>query len=63
LRASLWYRSDPITYEARTATTDESSRRRFRRYWTLIGPFAGYLMGTVLDTVTADLERTTIAVE
>jgi len=52
-----------VTYEARTATTDESSRRRFRRYWTLIGPFAGYLMGTVLDTVEADLERTTIAVE
>jgi len=29
---------------------------------TLIGPFA-YLIGTVLDTVKADLERATIAVE
>jgi len=28
-----------------------------------IGPFAGYLMGTVPDPVTADFERTTIAVE
>jgi hypothetical protein len=52
-----------ITYGARTATTDESSRRHFRRHWTLIGPFAGYLIGTVLDTVKADLERATIAVE
>jgi hypothetical protein len=52
-----------ITYGARTATTDESSRRHFRRHWTLIVPFAGYLIGTVLDTVKADLERATIAVE
>lgn len=46
-----------VTYEARTATTDDASRRRFRRYWTLIGPFAGYLMGRVLDEVRNDLER------
>jgi hypothetical protein len=52
-----------VTYEARTATTDEASRRRFRRYWTLIGPFAGYLMGRVLETVRADLEGHTIEVE
>jgi len=52
-----------VTYEARTATTDEQSRRRFRRYWTIIGPFAGYLMGRVLRTVRADLERRTLAVE
>jgi len=52
-----------ITHEARSATVDKSSRRCFRRYWALTGPFAGCLMGTVLDTVTADHERTTIAVE
>lgn len=30
--------------ETRTATTDPDSARRFRRYWTVIGPFAGYIM-------------------
>jgi hypothetical protein len=30
--------------ETRTATTDLDSARRFRRYWTVIGPFAGYIM-------------------
>jgi hypothetical protein len=30
--------------ETRTATTDPASARRFRRYWAVIGPFAGYLM-------------------
>lgn len=40
-----------VTYEARTATTDDASRRRFERYWTLIGPFADYLMGRVLATL------------
>ena len=52
-----------VTYEARTAMTDDSSRRRFRRYWTLIGPFAGYLMGRVLEEVRNDLERRGAAVE
>lgn len=30
--------------ETRTATTDPVSAARFRRYWTVIGPFAGYIM-------------------
>jgi hypothetical protein len=30
--------------ETRTATTDPDSARRFRRYWKVIGPFAGYIM-------------------
>lgn len=30
--------------ETRTATTDPASARRFRRYWAVIGPFAGYIM-------------------
>lgn len=46
-----------VTCEARTATTDEASRRRFRRYWTLVGPFAGYLMGRVLETARTEVER------
>ncbi|WP_458187726.1 hypothetical protein [Haladaptatus sp. NG-WS-4] len=45
-----------VTYEARTATTDETARTRFRRYWTLIGPFAGYLMGRALARVEATAE-------
>jgi hypothetical protein len=30
--------------ETRTATTDPASARRFRRYWAVVGPFAGYIM-------------------
>ena len=30
--------------ETRTATTDPGSARQFRRYWTVIAPFAGYIM-------------------
>ena len=30
--------------ETRTATTDPDSARQFRRYWKVIGPFAGYIM-------------------
>lgn len=52
-----------ITYEARTATTDAPARRRFRLYWALIGPFAGYLMGRVLETAKATLRHRTIEIE
>lgn len=45
-----------LTFEARTATTDADSRRRFRRYWRLIGPFAGYVMGRALDRIATDAE-------
>ena len=30
--------------ETRTVTTDPASARQFRRYWKIIGPFAGYIM-------------------
>jgi hypothetical protein len=30
--------------ETRTATTDPASARQVRRFWTVIGPFAGYIM-------------------
>jgi hypothetical protein len=30
--------------ETRTATTDPASARQFRRYWTVIAPFASYIM-------------------
>jgi hypothetical protein len=32
-----------VTTETRTLCTDEESRRRFRRYWTLIGPFSALI--------------------
>ncbi|MDS0476723.1 hypothetical protein [Natrinema sp. 1APR25-10V2] len=43
-----------LTYEARTATTDDRARRNFRRYWRLIGPFAGYLMSKALERIGTD---------
>ena len=46
-----------LSYEARTATTDEASHASFRRYWRIIGPFAGYLMRGALATIKADAER------
>ncbi|MFC4542681.1 hypothetical protein ACFO5R_12190 [Halosolutus amylolyticus] len=46
-----------LTYEARTATTDAASRRKFRRYWRLIGPFAGYLMSRALERMRIDAEE------
>ncbi|MGI6874153.1 hypothetical protein [Amycolatopsis sp. 3B14] len=33
-----------LTTETRTATTDPLSRNRFARYWTVVGPFAGFIM-------------------
>ncbi len=45
-----------LTYEARTATTSERARRNFRRYWRLIGPFAGYVMSRALERIAADAE-------
>lgn len=45
-----------LSYEARTATTDHRARRNFRRYWRVIGPFAGYLMARALERIAADAE-------
>lgn len=45
-----------LSYEARTATTDDRARRNFRRYWRVIGPFAGYLMSRALECIAADAE-------
>ena len=44
------------TYEARTLTTDAESQRKFRRYWTVIGPFAGYVMKQALRRIETDAE-------
>jgi hypothetical protein len=39
-----------LSYEARTAGTDEESRRRFRRYWWLVRLFVGVIIRAALRT-------------
>jgi hypothetical protein len=36
--------------ESRVALTDEDSRRRFRRYWLMLGPFMKLLRPTQMRT-------------
>ena len=43
-----------VTYECRTAVPDESSRRAFLRYWTIIRPFVGHIMRVTLQTLASD---------
>jgi hypothetical protein len=43
--------------ETRTATTDPASAQRFRRYWAVIGPFAGYIMRRWLLLAKRNAER------
>lgn len=45
-----------LSYETRIVTTDEAARRRFRRYWTVIGSFAGFLMYRALARIRIDAE-------
>jgi hypothetical protein len=45
-----------LSYEARTAMTDEASRTKFARYWTVVSPFVGVIMRATLHTVKADAE-------
>jgi hypothetical protein len=43
-----------VSYEARTATADEASARRFGRYWALVRPFVGHIMRATLEQVGRD---------
>jgi hypothetical protein len=45
-----------LTYEARTAGTDPVATRRFGRYWRVVGPFVGYVLGRVLLRVKSAAE-------
>lgn len=45
-----------VTYECRTATFDEATRRAFVRYWRLIRPFVGHIMSATLRTIKANAE-------
>lgn len=40
----------------RILCTDERSRRRFSRYWTLVGPFSGLIRKIMLDSIARSAE-------
>jgi hypothetical protein len=48
-----------LSYECRTATTDEESRRAFARYWRLIRPFVTHIMRATVRTIRDDAEHAT----
>jgi hypothetical protein len=45
------------SYEARTATPDPGSARRFARYWSLVRPVVGHIMRASLATLARDAEH------
>lgn len=45
------------SYEARTATPDEESAVRFRRYWRLVRPFVSHIMAAALQTLKQDAQH------
>jgi hypothetical protein len=47
-----------LTYECRTATTDEISRRKFARYWLVIRPFVRHIMRATLRTIATNARNT-----
>ena len=46
-----------LRYEARTATTDEGARARFRRYWRIIQPGVAVVMRRALARIRDESER------
>lgn len=46
-----------LRYEARTATTDETAARLFRRYWRLISPGVAQVMRRALGLIRKEAER------
>jgi hypothetical protein len=46
-----------LRYEARTATTDETARKRFLRYWRFIRPGVAIVMRRALQRIKAEAER------
>lgn len=45
-----------LTTETRIRCTDESSRRKFKRYWAFIGPFSGIIRKEMLRVIKRDAE-------
>jgi hypothetical protein len=46
-----------VTMETRVALTDDKSRRRFRRYWMLIGPFSSLIRRMALRLLATEFRR------
>lgn len=46
-----------LTTETRIRCTDESSRRKFKRYWAFIGPFSGIIRKEMLRIIKRDAEK------
>ena len=49
--------SSILTMETRVALTDDESRRRFRRYWLVIGPFSSLIRRMALRLLVIELRR------
>jgi hypothetical protein len=49
--------SSILTVETRVVLTDDESRRRFRRYWLVIGPFSSFIRRVALRLVADELDR------
>jgi hypothetical protein len=50
-----------LRYEARTATTDESARRAFRRYWRLIHAGVAIVMRRALRRIKREAEKRVVS--
>jgi len=48
-----------LTMETRVAVTDDTSRRRFRRYWLAIGPLSSLIRRMALRLLAAEFRRST----
>jgi hypothetical protein len=46
-----------LTYETRTAATDDQARLGIRRYWSLLSPFIGIVLRGVLNGVKQRVEK------
>jgi len=49
--------SSIVTMETRVAITDDTSRRRFRGYWLVIGPFSSLIRRMALRLLATELRR------
>jgi hypothetical protein len=47
-----------VATETRVACGDEASLRRFHRYWSVVGPFSGFIRTRMLKAIRATAERT-----
>ena len=64
-KAAVNFRVEPygegrsvLTTETRTRMTDPASATQFRRYWRVVGPFAGVIMRRWIRLAAADAART-----